>query len=574
MKWISFSILVLLLGTPNACPAQNSTGIGSGHPPHKDEIPQFRPDEVVVKIRRRHVDSKKSLKALGLAVVSNNGTGYCFGQRKCDFILTNYHVAERVGSPLKINGVKVLQSYEATSPQDQGAVWEKSPLGFSVKLVPVRDIAILRLEHPLKGVHGIPFSRRELREGENVRIYGHPGGEKLTMAEATFYGEAEDGLLFFKVKPGEERVLVPGLSGSLVVDEKDEAVGIVQGNANGNLAAVVPVWSLANFVEKAQPNIYSQIFPVSGGEPVYRPDNSGLVPVDLVAESESLGRDIGSELGVSPAPAIPEEYLWYNLDRPMSPPARGIVAEAGSHVRKEEPHNIQMLRANAERMVERINDLIAVGTQRSIGGKTPEVEVRYQLRMVAGSQTFTMDGQEMQQLPCPKGNGFGLSSSWADFPTMVGTNLKLSIQQVEDLALQGWGSVKVFRYEGTAEDKAATIDYCSNYGLGIHTEKIISVPVYGEVWTDEDLNILRITQELHAPPSMGWLNLRSSVLYGWLESPRGERELVPTNIISRAELSDDHQIYSTLCRITDYHRFTVGVVVGNEISRPIASVLQ
>jgi hypothetical protein len=68
---------------------------------------------------------------------------------------------------------------------------------------------------------------------------------------------------------------------------------------------------------------------------------------------------------------------------------------------------------------------------------------------------------------------------------------------------------------------------------------------------------------------MGWLNIRSSVLYGWLESPNGERKLVPTNIFSRAELSDDHQIYSTLCRITDYHRFAVSVLVGNQIPEPI-----
>jgi hypothetical protein len=217
-------------------------------------------------------------------------------------------------------------------------------------------------------------------------------------------------------------------------------------------------------------------------------------------------------------------------------------------------------------MLERINDLIAVGEQRSMGGRTPEVTIQYRLRMLSGNQTFTMDGKELPQLPCPTGNGIGLSTAWADFPTMVGNSMNLRIQQVDDLALEGWGSVKVFRYEGTAEDKVAKIDYCTNYGFHIHTEKIISVPVRGEVWTDDALNILRITQELLAPPSMGWVNMRASVLYGWLESPRGERELVPTNIISRAELTDDHQVYSTLCRITDYHRFTVSVVVGDQRS--------
>jgi hypothetical protein len=569
MKLIAFLIFASLLATPSACRAQNSTGFGSENLPRKHETFQFRPDEVVVKIRERHIDPKESLKHVGLAVVSNNGTGYCFGQGKCDFILTNYHLAERVWSPLKVNGVKVLQTYEATSPQDKDAVWEKSPLGYSVKLVRIRDIAIFRMERPLKGMHGIPFSTRELREGENVRIYGHPGGGRLTMAEAAFYGEAKDGLLFFKVNAGEERVLVPGISGSLVVNEKNEAVGLVQGMANGNMAAVVPVWSLADFAKKVQPNRYPELFSLSTGETIYRPNNSERAPVDLIAESEALAKDVGPEVGMSPPPALPEEYLSYNLDKPIPPLAPGIVSNGGTHERTVEPHNVQVLRTNAEDMVESINDLIAVGTQRSIGGETPEVTAQYKLRMITRSQTFTMDGKEIHQLPCPKNTGISLGSEWSDLPTMVGNNLKLSIQQVDDLPLQGWGRVKVFRYEGTAEDKVAQIKYCNNYGLGIHTEQTISVSVRGEVWTDDALNILRITRELWVPPSMGWLNVRFSVLNGWLESPKGERRLVPTNIMSRAELTDDHQIYSTLCRITDYHRFTVSVVVGDQILRPI-----
>jgi trypsin-like peptidase len=569
MKSIAFVIFASLLATPSAYPAQNSVGIGSEQLPRKDETSQFRPNEVVVKIGKRYIDPKESLKRVGLAIVSNNGTGYCFGQGKCDFILTNYHVAERVRSPLEVNGVKVLQTYEATNSQDKDAVWEKSRQGFSVKLVPVRDIAIFRMQHPLKGMHGIPFSARELRERESVRIYGHPYGGRLTMAEASFYGEAKDGLLFFKVKAGEENVLVPGISGSLVVNEKNEAVGLVQGIANGNMAKVVPVWSIADFAKTVWPNSYPEIFSFPDGGALYRPDNSELVPVDLIAESEALAKDIGPEVGMSPPPALPEEYLWHDLDKPIPPLAPGIVSKGSTHVRAAEPHNVQALRISAEDMVESINDLIAVGTERSFGGKTPEVTAQYQLRMVAGRQTFTMDGKETHQRPCPNGNGFGLSTAWADFPTMVGNDLKLSIQQVDDLTLQGWGSVKVFRYEGTAEDKVAKIGYCTDYGLGIHTVKLISVPVRGEVWTDDALNILRITQELLAPPSMGWLNMRSSVLYGWLESPKGERKLVPTNMIGRAELTDDHQIYSTLCRITDYHRFTVSAVIGDQIPRPI-----
>src|SRR5579863_9972650 len=236
MKWTGLSILVLLLSTLNACPAQSSAETSSEQLPRKDETSQFRPDEVVVKIGKHHIDSRESLKRVGLAVVSNGGTGWCLGKLKCNLILTNYHVTERIGSPLKVNGTRVLQTFEATSSQDVGAIREKSLLGFSLKLVPVRDIAILRLEHSLKGMRGIPFSPRELHEGENVRIYGHPAGKELTMASAVFYAEAKDGLLFFKAKSGDEKVLIPGISGSLVVNDKNEAVGLVQGVANGNMA--------------------------------------------------------------------------------------------------------------------------------------------------------------------------------------------------------------------------------------------------------------------------------------------------------------------------------------------------
>lgn len=309
MKLVAFLFFTSLATSLSAYPAQIQTGVGSGDSSFKKEASQIKPEEIVVKISRRHIDANESLKHGGLALTSNYGTGYCFGHGKCDFILTNYHVAERVGSPLRVNGVKVLQTYEATSPQDKDAVWEKSPQGFSVKLVPIRDIAIFRMEHPLKGMHGIPFSPRGLHEGESVRIHGHPEDGKLTTAEATFYGEARDGLLFFKVKAGEEKVLAPGMSGSLVVNEENEAVGLLQGIFNGNMAAVVPVWSLADFVKKVQPKGYEEMFSSPGEGAIYRPDNSGLVPVDLVAESEVLAKDIGPDAGMSPPPALPKSMF-------------------------------------------------------------------------------------------------------------------------------------------------------------------------------------------------------------------------------------------------------------------------
>jgi hypothetical protein len=326
------------------------------------------------------------------------------------------------------------------------------------------------------------------------------------------------------------------------------------------LAAVVPVWSVADFAKKV--HLDRLIFPFSDRD-IYRPDKSGLVPVDLVAESEALAKNIGPEDGLSPSPALPEEYLWFDLDKPTPPVVSGTF---NSHVRIEELPNVQALRKKAEGMVERINDLIAVGSERSVGGRSPEVAKQYQLRMLSGQQTFTMGDKELKGLPCPI-EGVDLGTEWSDLPTMVGSNLKLRIQQVGDLVLPKWGSVIVFRYEGSPEDKVGQVRYC-DYGF-FHTEKTISVAVRGEVWTDENLNILRITQELSSPPKMGWINEHVSILYGWLESPKGVRNLVPTNIFRRSEFTEDHQIYSTVCRITDYHRFAVSVVLGDGNPSPI-----
>jgi hypothetical protein len=406
------------------------------------------------------------------------------------------------------------------------------------------------MARPLKGMHSIRLSSQELIPGDKVTVYGYPAG-KLAKIPAAFYGETKDGMLVFETKHNDGN-LIPGISGALVMNEKNEAVGLVNVGQNSFIGAV-PVWSLAEFIKKVQPARYSQILSYPGLNGTFRPREPGLAQPNLVAESQVLVEDAHTDKGMSPPPALPEEYLWFDLDRPI--PALSPV-RVGSHFRVDEPPNIQALRKSAEDLLDRVNDLIAVGNQRSTGGTAPEETMQYLLRMVSERQTFTMDGKDLHELPCPK-YAIGIGTEWSEMPTMVGSNLKLRIEQVDDLTLGGWGQVKVFRYGGTAEDKVSSIRYCNG-----HFEKIVWVPVRVEVWTDSDLNILRITQELLAPPSMSWINMRFSVLYGWLAPSVAQRELVPTNIMSRAQSTHDNQIYSTVCRITDYHRFAVSVVVG------------
>src|SRR5262249_36352878 len=156
----------------------------------------------------------------------------------------------------------------------------------------------------------------------------------------------------------------------LVVNDRNECVGIVQGFAEGNLASVVPVWSVSDLVKKSQPDRYPDVFSLSDVQAMYRPDRSELVPVDFAAQSRALAQDAGPEVGMSPARALPEEYLWYGLSQPI--PTVTSFRDA-THMRPEEPPAVKALRAKAQEMVERIQDLIAVGAQRSVGGRVPEV---------------------------------------------------------------------------------------------------------------------------------------------------------------------------------------------------------
>jgi hypothetical protein len=531
-------------------------------------LPDLKPDQVVVKIKKLRFSVKESIARAGVTVVWSGGTGYCLGPQNCEFILTNYHVAEGLGAPVKINGVKVLQTFEATSPQDKDAAWVKSALGFSLKFVPVRDVAIFRMQRALKGMHQIDFSPRKLKQGDEVRIYGHTGGGPLRMAGAEYFAEANDGMLYFRVNSEDRKILAAGSSGSLVVDESNQAVGLMQGFANGNLAAVIPVWSIAAFVKHVLPNEYSKIFSGFRADEPYRPSDETLVPVDLVAESAALAKNGGPEAGASPSPVLPEDYLWYDLDKA----GQVLPARTDSHyslVRAVEPRNVQRLRANAEDLLDNAKDLTAIGTERSFGGHSPEVSAQYLLRMVAGHQAFIQDGRESNKLPCPRETGMEVGTEWSDLPQLIGNNLRLTIEQIDDLPLPGWGIVKVFRYGGTAEDKVREIQYCNDYGFGIHSRASIAVAVRGEVWTDDALHILRITEELEGPPSKGWLNMRLSQLYGWLELPGGHRVLVPTNLMVRAEFTRDRQVYSTLCRVTNYRQFVVRSVVANRSVQPI-----
>jgi len=80
---------------------------------------------------------------LGFGIEAKFGTGFCLDPA-CRFIGTNYHVAV-MARPHKIMGVKVVQRYLATGPDDEGATVNEGPSLSPMKYNLGRDLAIMAL---------------------------------------------------------------------------------------------------------------------------------------------------------------------------------------------------------------------------------------------------------------------------------------------------------------------------------------------------------------------------------------------------------------------------------------------
>jgi hypothetical protein len=82
------------------------------------------------------------------------------------------------------------------------------------------------------------------------------------------------------------------------------------------------------------------------------------------------------------------------------------------------------------------------------------------------------------------------------------------------------------------------------------------VPCYGEVWTDEDVNILRISQHLELPGK--WRDYQSVVTYGWLTRTDEVARLIPLTISTNAQFNK--KVYR--CRpVHELHIFTTQVKI-------------
>jgi len=442
------------------------------------------------------------LKLHGLGIEGRFGTGFCLDP-ECRFIGSNYHVA-LVARPRKIKGEKVIQRYFATGPDDEGATVNAGASvglsGLPLKYTLSRDLAIFELRHSLRLYHGIPFSLDDLEIGQQVDIYAYPKVSinpvrKLLQFHGAFKGETTTGLLAFDYSSSDGKAIHPGGSGGLVVDSKtQQIVGILSGVAkNGEAVALaVPVQSLADFVSSVQPYLAQSIFP--------------------------------SAKAISPASA--DLYPKF-----VEPPTDSL-----QH-RSEEPAEVKVLRGKAQILADSMRNFIAVQSFAwGSGGKEPVAQAEYEVQVVDGYQRFREypDGKkEFQDVPLPPINrAVGTGGEWSELPQMVGTKLGLKIHRAADTTVNG-RRIKVFQYHAEVEDGVCVFKSITDF-VFFSTSKLFTVPCYGEVWTDEDTNILRMSEHYELPDDK-WKDYQGVVTYGRLKRADEPTTLVPLTIYTQAE---------------------------------------
>jgi hypothetical protein len=453
-----------------------------------------------------------------LGVEVKFGTGFCLDSA-CRFIGTNYHVAV-MARPYKIKGERVIQRYLATGPEDEGATVNDGPAVGSMTYTLSRDLAIFELRHPLPHHHGVAFYPDDLQVGQEVDIYSYPKGivnpmRALQQFHGRFTGETTTGLLAFDYSLSAGKAIRPGASGGIVVDRKtQQIVGILNAIAQSGeaIALAVPVQSLVEFVSRVQPYLAQTMFPSTKGT---SPVSADLYP----------------------------KYV---------PPPTGVLRH-----RPEEPYEVWVLRRKAQLLVDSMRNFMALQTLAWGSGsedQAPAAQAAYEVRVLDGHQRFQEypDGKkEFQHVPFPPlRTTFVPAAEWSELPRMIGTEFWLAIHQAADVVVDG-RRMMVFQYQASIEDDVCAWKSFLDLGLFARSRRVVAA-CYGEVWTDQDTNILRISEHFEEV-SGTWRNYQAVVTYGWLKRADQPPRLIPLTFSTQAE--HKKKVYWCRGQFTGYQMF-------------------
>jgi hypothetical protein len=456
----------------------------------------------------------------------NFGTGFCL-DAGCHFIATNYHVAMTTRTK-KVEGEKIVRRYLATGPRDEGATPNILPNGAPLPYATKRDLAMFELQGSLPHHHGLTFSLYELEVGQEVDIYGYPHEiinpiRKLTRFPATFKGPTTLGFLAFDYQLTTDKpIRIQGASGGIVVDRKTEKIVGIMTETNETTALAVPVQTLVEFVNRVQPSLARRVFP-----PTISPFSADIYPKF--------------------AP-LPDHY-------PKFVPVRG----EGLQQRPDEPAEVKLLRSKAQVLADSMRNFIAVQTTEwGSGDKEPSAHAEYEVRVIDGVQRFREypDGKnELAEEPHPRVSYWVRGSDeWSTLPNMVGTVFRLKVQQAPDVVVHE-RRMKVFQYYASIEDNLCPFEPIEDYGF-FTVSKVVPVACYGEVWTDEDTNILRMSENLELSDKLkayrGWEDYQIVLTYDWLKRENDPPRLVPLTFFVRGR---NKKVYWRRGQFTHYQVF-------------------
>jgi hypothetical protein len=465
-----------------------------------------------------------------LDIEAKFGTGFCL-DAGCRFIATNYHVAMTTRSD-KIKREKIIQRYFATGPHDEDATANYLPNVGVLPYAKKRDLAIFELRRSLPHYHGLTFSLDELQVGQEVDIYGYPKGiinpiRKLARFPATFKAPTTSGLLAFDYQLSADKpVRIRGASGGIVVDRKTEKILGILSETNETTALAVPVQTLVDFVSKVQPFLAQRIFPTT--------KDVSPVSADLYPK-------------FAPPPDLYPKFAPRHAD--------------GLQHRPDEPYEVSVLRKKAQLLADSMRNFIAVqGFAWGSGDKEPAAQAEYEVRVIDGVQRFRRfpDGkEELEEVPYPRQNGWVLpADQWSKLPTMVGTEFRLKVHQAADIVVNEQ-RMKVFQYYASVEDNLCPFAPVEDYGF-FTISKTVALACYGEVWTDEDTNIIRMSEHLELSDKLkayrGWEGIQVVLTYGWLKLADEPRRLVPLTIFTEAR--DKKRVYWCRGTFMNYQVFS------------------
>ena len=222
--------------------------------------------------------------------------------------------------------------------------------------------------------------------------------------------------------------------------------------------------------------------------------------------------------------------------------------------RTRENMEVRSLRTKAQSLSEGMRDFIAVqslawGSQNN----APAAESRYEIQVLQGAPRFREfpDGKkELKEMSYPPlSRAVVPGSEWSELPLKVGTDLDLKISQAPDAVVNG-RSIKIFRYWASVEDGACTV---RTIDFGLFTvRKTFVTACYGEVWADQNGDILRISEHFEFADKQ--MNLQAVVTYGWLKRTDEEPRIVPLTLAMQTE--HKNKVHWCRSQFTDYRVFT------------------